>query len=81
MGVLTTILTILYVVVCLVLIFVVLMQSGKSEGLSGSIAGGADTFFGKNKGRSIDAKLEKWTVVVAVLFIVLSVALVILSTK
>ncbi len=81
MGVLTTILTILYVVVCLVLIFVVLMQSGKSEGLSGSIAGGADTFFGKNKGKSIDAKLEKWTVVVAVLFIVLSVALVILSTK
>lgn len=81
MGVLTTILTILYVVVCLVLIFVVLMQSGKSEGLSGSIAGGADTFFGKNKGRSIDAKLEKWTAVIAVLFIILSVVLVFISTK
>jgi len=81
MGVLTTVLTIAYVIICLILIFVVLMQSGKSEGLSGSIAGGADTFFGKNKGRTIDAILEKWTAVIAGLFIVLSLVLVYIATK
>ncbi len=66
---------ILHVIIALVLIVVVLFQSGKSAGLSGSIAGGADTFFGKNKGRTIDAILSKWTSVVAVLFLITSIAL------
>jgi preprotein translocase subunit SecG len=54
---------------------VVLLQSGKQAGLSGSIAGGAETFFGKNKGRTVDALLSKWTAVAAILFLVTSVAL------
>lgn len=66
---------ILHVIIALVLIVVVLFQSGKSAGLSGSIAGGADTFFGKNKGRTIDAILSKWTSVIAFLFLITSIAL------
>ena len=59
----------------IILVIVVLFQSGNQQGLSGSIAGGAETFFGKNKGRTIDAKLKKWTSVVAVLFLITSIAL------
>ena len=70
---------ILHIIVTVILIVVVLLQSGKQAGLSGSIAGGSETFFGKNKGRTIDAILSKWTSVVAVLFLVTSVALFFLS--
>ncbi len=72
---LETIFTIVHVVLALVLILVVLLQNGKSAGLSGSIGGGAETFFGKNKARTIDGMLEKATAVVALLFIVTSVVL------
>ena len=65
----------LQIVLALILVAVVLLQSGSQRGLSGSIAGGAETFFGKNKGRSLDAKLKKWTSVVAVLFLVSSISL------
>ena len=66
---------IVHVIIAVVLIVVVLFQSGKSAGLSGSIAGGAETFFGKNKGRTIDAILSKWTSVVAILFLITSIVL------
>ncbi len=66
---------ILHIIVSILLIAVVLFQSGKQAGLSGSIAGGSETFFGKNKGRTIDAILEKWTSVVAIVFIATSIAL------
>lgn len=49
----------------------VLMQSGKSHNLSGSIAGGAETFFGKTKGKTIDKMLSKMTTVVAIVFALL----------
>lgn len=52
----------------LFLIVAVLMQHGKSHGLSGTIAGGAETFFGKNKGASVDSMLSKVTTVVAIVF-------------
>ena len=68
-------LTICQIVLTIALIVMVLMQSGKTQGLSGSIAGGAETFFGKNKGKTIDGILSKLTSVVAVLFIICSVAL------
>ena len=68
-------LTICQIVLTIALIVMVLMQSGKTQGLSGSIAGGAETFFGKNKGKTIDGILSKITSVVAVLFIICSVAL------
>ena len=67
--------TICQIVLTIALIVMVLMQSGKTQGLSGSIAGGAETFFGKNKGKTIDGILSKLTSVVAILFIICSVAL------
>ena len=63
---------ILHLIVAIALIAIVLMQSGKSAGLSGSIAGGAETFFGKNKGRTIDAILSKITSASAVIFLITS---------
>ena len=59
----------------LFLIAVVLLQSGKSAGLSGAIAGGMDTFMAKNKAKTWDAKLAKWTKWVAIIFIVLTLVL------
>ncbi len=50
------------------IIIVVILQQGRQAGLSGAIAGGAETFFGKNKGRSIEAKLAKITKIVAIAF-------------
>ena len=67
---------ILHIIIAIVLIVIVLLQSGKSHGLSGSIAGGAETFFGKNKGRTIDAILGKLTTVTAVIFLITSIVLV-----
>ena len=67
--------TVLQVVLSLALIAVVMLQSGKSAGLSGAIAGGADTFLSKNKAKSLDAKLAKMTTWVAIAFIVLTLAL------
>lgn len=67
--------TIVHVVLSLVLIAVVLLQSGKSAGLSGSIGGGAETFFGKNKAGTLDGIFEKLTGIVALLFIVTSIIL------
>lgn len=70
-----TVLAALVVVVSLILIAVVMLQSGKSAGLSGAIAGGMDTFLAKNKAKSWDAKLARWTKYIAILFIVLVLAL------
>ncbi len=67
--------TIIHVVLSLVLIAVVLLQSGKSAGLSGSIGGGAETFFGKNKAGTLDGIFEKLTGIVALLFIITSIIL------
>ena len=66
---------IVYIVVCVILIAIVLFQSGKQAGLSGSIAGGAETFFGKNKSRTWDAMLSKWTTVCAILFMALAIVI------
>ena len=74
MQILRTILTILFVIDCIALTVVVLMQEGKSQGL-GAIAGAADTYWGKNKGRSMDGGLVKATTVMGVLFFVLAVVL------
>ncbi len=76
---LTTVLTIVHVVLCIILIAIVLFQSGSQQGLSGSIGGGAETFFGKNKARTMDAMLAKCTSVIAVLFIVTSIVLTIIA--
>ncbi|WP_363320894.1 preprotein translocase subunit SecG [Mahella sp.] len=79
MDILRNILMALYIIASIILIVVVLLQSGKTAGLSGSIAGGAETFFGKNKARTYDAKLKSLTKYAAVVFIVLSLVLVLLQ--
>ena len=63
-----------FVIDCIALTVVVLMQEGKSQGL-GAIAGAADTYWGKNKGRSMEGGLVKATTVMGVLFFVLAVVL------
>lgn len=68
---LNTVFGIILLVAAVFLVVAVLMQSGKSHNLSGSIAGGAETFFGKTKGKSIDKLLSKLTTVVAIVFVLL----------
>lgn len=75
MSALEIIISIIHVLISLSLVVIVLLQSGKSAGLSGSIAGGAETFFGKNKGRTLDALLSKYTSVAAIAFLVTSILL------
>ena len=70
-----TAVTVIQVLCGLFLIAVVLLQSGKSAGLSGPIAGGADTFLSKNKAKTVDAKLAKWTKWVAIAFMLLTLSL------
>ena len=74
MEILRTVLTIVFIIVCIGLTVLVLMQEGKSAGL-GAISGAAETYWGKNKGRSMEGALEKGTKILAALFIVLSVVL------
>lgn len=74
MNVLAIILSVVAVLIAISLIIIVIFQEGNSQGL-GAIGGGAETFFGKNKGRSIDELLKKVTSVLAVLFMVISIIL------
>ena len=69
------IVTLVHILFAVSIIVIVLLQSGKSAGLSGAIAGGAETFFGKNKGRTIDALLSKYTSFAAIAFLVTSLVL------
>ncbi|NLU52768.1 MAG: preprotein translocase subunit SecG [Clostridiaceae bacterium] len=78
MDALTIIVNIIYILVCLAIIAIVLLQAGRSTGISGAIAGGAETFFGKNKGRDIEARLSKYTGWIAIFFVIISVILVFL---
>ena len=74
MDILRIVLTIIFVIDCIALSAIILLQEGKSAGL-GTISGAADTYWGQNKGRSMEGTLVKVTRVVAVLFIVLAVVL------
>jgi preprotein translocase subunit SecG len=71
----------LHILFAISIIVIVLLQSGKQAGLSGSIAGGAETFFGKNKGRTIDALLSKYTAFAAIAFLVTSLILELLINR
>lgn len=61
------------ILVSLVIIAVVLLQQGHRAGINGAISGGADTFLSKNKARTFDATLSRWTKYIAILFFVLSI--------
>lgn len=60
------------IVLSIVVTALVLLQEGNSQGLSGTIAGGAETFFGKNKGRTMEAKLVKLTKIIGISFFVIA---------
>lgn len=66
---------ILFLLVCVTLTFIVLLQRGKVQGLSGAIAGGGDSYWGKNKSRSMQGGLHKLTVGLAVGYIVVAILL------
>ena len=65
------VLTVVFVLICLA----ILLQEGKQAGLTGAISGAADSYWGKNKGRSMEGKLEKATKVFVVLFFVIAIVL------
>lgn len=67
-------LTIIFIILSIALSAIILLQEGKSAGL-GAVAGAAESYWGKNKGRSMEGKLEKITKWLAVTFIVLAVVL------
>ncbi len=71
MDILIIVLCSVMIIMAIFLVVAVLMQSGKDSRLSGTIAGGAETFFGKTKGKSIDRILSKVTTVVSIIFVVL----------
>ena len=74
MNVVKIILGIIFLIDCIALTIVVLMQEGKQQGL-GAIAGASETYWGKNKGRSMEGGLVKATIVMGILFFVLAVVL------
>ncbi len=74
MGALRIVLTVIFIIICLALVVLVLMQEGKTAGL-GAVSGAAETYWGKNKGRSMESKLVKITTGLAVGFMLLVVIL------
>ena len=66
-----TLIIVLLIIDCIALITVVLLQEGKSSGLSGAISGGAEQLFGKQKQRGVDLFLHRLTIILAILFFVL----------
>ena len=69
------ILLILYIIVCVALTVVVILQEGKQAGLTGAISGAAESYWGKNKGRSMEGMLVKVTRVLVILFLLISIVL------
>ncbi|MFV0529397.1 MAG: preprotein translocase subunit SecG [Lachnospiraceae bacterium] len=74
MEILRIILTVLFIIDCVILTIIVLMQEGKQQGL-GTIAGAADTYWGQNKSRSMEGTIVKSTKFMGILFVVLALVL------
>jgi preprotein translocase subunit SecG len=79
MGTMLVIIKVLYVLVCIALIGVVLFQQGKTAGLSGAIAGAGESYWGKNKARSMEGGLHKLTVILSVVFIFMTMLINVLA--
>ena len=77
MKIVEILLIIIYSIVCLALIILALMQSKDDEGASGTIVGGSggSSFYEKNKGRTKEGKLKRWTVILGIAFVVLTIIL------
>ena len=81
MGTVEIILGILVILVSLAIIIAVIFQQGRRAGINGAISGGADTFLSKNKARTVDAMLARWTKYIAILFFVLAIVANVISLK
>ena len=75
MVIVKMVIDIVYILVCIALTFIVLRQEGKTGGLSGALTGSTETYWSKNKGRSMEGTLEKATKYLAAAFIIISVVL------
>ncbi|MBQ2422625.1 MAG: preprotein translocase subunit SecG [Clostridia bacterium] len=73
MGITEIIVGSLIIIFAIVIIAAILLQEGRRAGINGAISGGADTFLSKNKARSVDAFLARWTKVIAIVFMILVV--------
>ncbi len=72
---------ILMIIISVIIIAVVLLQEGRRAGISGAISGGADTFLSKNKARTFDAFLGRWTKYIAIAFFILAVVANVIALK
>ena len=75
MAVVKVLLSIIYVVLGIAISVVILMQEGKSNGLGSAIGGMADSYWSKNKGRSMEGNLVKWTKILTVVYFLLAIVL------
>ncbi len=75
MNVLSVILSILFFAISVGLIVIILLQSSRNAGLSGTLTGMTDTYWGKNKSNSIEGKLERYTKILATCFIIVAIVL------
>lgn len=76
MGIVKGVFIVIYVLVCLALIVITMIQNKEDAGLSGTISGSStNNFYEKNKGRTREGKLKKWTIILALLFLVLTITL------
>lgn len=76
MGIVKNIFIVVYVLVCLALIIISMIQNKEDAGMSGTISGSSTSnFYEKNKGRTKEGKLKKWTIIIAIVFLVLTIAL------
>ena len=73
MGITEIIVGSLIIILAIVIIAAILLQEGRRAGINGAISGGADTFLSKNKARSVDAFLARWTKVIAIAFMIIVV--------
>lgn len=73
MEIFEIIIGVLILLVSMLIIFVIVLQQGRRSGVNGAISGGADTFLSKNKARTIDASLARWTKYIAIFFFVLAI--------
>ncbi len=81
MDAIEIVLGILIILVSLIIIVAILLQPGRRAGINGAISGGADTFLSKNKARTIDAFLGRWTKWIAVIFFILAIVANILALR
>ena len=70
-----TLIIVLLIIDCIALVTVVLLQEGKSNGLSGAISGGAEQLFGKQKQRGVDLFLHRLTIILAIIFFIILIGI------